>query len=52
MKQVVGYVLGKEVADGLEIVDKLGERHLLTAIHRRNELFNRLIAMVSSPVLL
>lgn len=47
-KLVVGAVLGQEVADGLVIVDNEGTSHYVTAIHRRNELFNRLIAMVSS----
>lgn len=44
-KMVVGWALGREVVDGLEITDGDGERHVLTAIKGRDELFNRLIAM-------
>ena len=44
-KMVVGWALGREVVDGLEIVDREGNRHVLTAIKGRDELFNRLIAM-------
>lgn len=46
-KLVVNSLLKKEVADSLEIVDALGEKHTFTAIPRRNELFNRTIAIVS-----
>ena len=44
-KIVVGWATGKTVADGLEIVDKSGERHKVTAVRLREELFNRLVAM-------
>ncbi|KAI4197563.1 MAG: hypothetical protein LQ346_002968 [Caloplaca aetnensis] len=44
-KIVVGWATGKTVADGLEIVDKEGNVWKLTAIHDRDELFNRLIAI-------
>ena len=44
-KMVVGWALGREVVDGLEIVDREGNHHVLTAIKGRDELFNRLIAM-------
>lgn len=44
-KLVVGWALDREVADGLEIVDKLGNHYLVTAMVLRDELFNRLIAM-------
>ncbi|KAL8763452.1 MAG: hypothetical protein Q9184_000760 [Pyrenodesmia sp. 2 TL-2023] len=44
-KIVVGWATGKTVADGMEIVDKEGNVWKLTAIHDRDELFNRLIAI-------
>jgi len=44
-KLVVGWALGTEVADGLEIVDVHGKREKITAIQRRDEVFNRLIAL-------
>ncbi|CAL1694124.1 unnamed protein product [Somion occarium] len=44
-KMVVGWALGKEVVDGLEVTDKEGSKWVLTAIRGRDELFNRLIAM-------
>ncbi|TBU41265.1 hypothetical protein BD309DRAFT_898423 [Dichomitus squalens] len=44
-KLVVGWATGKDVLDGLEIVDRWGERKVITAIKGRDELFNRLIAM-------
>ena len=44
-KIVVGWATGKTVADGLEIVDKTGETHKVTAVKLREELFNRLVAM-------
>lgn len=44
-KLVVGYFLEKDIADGLEITDKLGNKYLVTAMVLRDELFNRLIAM-------
>lgn len=44
-KLVVGWSLDRDVIDGLEIVDDAGQRWLLTAVHKRDELFNRLIAM-------
>lgn len=44
-KLVVGWALDREVADGIEIVDKQGDRRVLTAMVLRDELFNRLIAM-------
>ena len=42
---VVGWATGRDVVDGLEIVDRWGERKVFTAIRGRDELFNRLIAM-------
>ncbi|KAI6949864.1 hypothetical protein KC321_g18489, partial [Hortaea werneckii] len=44
-KLVVGWALDREVADGVEIVDKRGNRWTLTAMVLRDELFNRLVAM-------
>ncbi|KAI9737109.1 MAG: hypothetical protein M1834_000700 [Cirrosporium novae-zelandiae] len=44
-KLVVGWATDKDVADGLEIVDRRDERWGLTAIPMREELFNRLVAM-------
>lgn len=44
-KIVVGWALGREVLDGLELTDREGKQHLLTAIKGRDELFNRIIAM-------
>lgn len=44
-KLVVGWSMGKEVADALEIVTKEGERVKITACPLRNELFNRLVAI-------
>lgn len=44
-KLLVGWALGTEVADGLEIVDKLGNVECLSAVPRRDEVFNRLIAL-------
>ena len=44
-KLVVGWVLDREIADGIEIVDKQDTHFMLTAMVLRDELFNRLIAM-------
>jgi hypothetical protein len=44
-KLVVGWALEREVADGLEIVDRRGQRFVVTAMILRDELFNRLVAM-------
>lgn len=44
-KLVVGWSLGKEINDGLEIVTRSGERYKVTAMPLRDELFNRLVAM-------
>lgn len=43
-KLVVGGLLGMEVIDGLTLVTPEGET-VLTALSRRDELFNRLIAL-------
>ncbi|KAI0652776.1 hypothetical protein C8Q79DRAFT_899595 [Trametes meyenii] len=42
---VVGWATGREVVDGLEVVDVRGERRIFTAVRGRDELFNRLVAM-------
>ncbi|KAJ7627080.1 hypothetical protein FB45DRAFT_979639 [Roridomyces roridus] len=42
---VVGWALEKEVADGLEIVTRRGDKVCVTAMVLRDELFNRLVAM-------
>lgn len=44
-KMVVGWALGKEVMDGLEVTEREGTKRVMTAIRGRDELFNRLIAM-------
>lgn len=44
-KLVVGWSLGKEINDGLEIVTRDGKRYKITAMPLRDELFNRLVAM-------
>ncbi|KAK8164943.1 hypothetical protein IWX90DRAFT_464831 [Phyllosticta citrichinensis] len=45
-KLVVGWALEREVADGLEIVEReTGARWKVTACPRRDELFNRLVAV-------
>ena len=42
---VVGWATSREVADGLLVIDKKGEKRQLTAIALREELFNRLVSM-------
>ncbi|TKA71227.1 hypothetical protein B0A49_04170 [Cryomyces minteri] len=44
-KLIVGWALDREVADGLEIVDRKGQTWTVTAMVLRDELFNRLIAI-------
>ncbi|KAI1098135.1 hypothetical protein F4804DRAFT_338495 [Jackrogersella minutella] len=44
-KIVVGWSLGREVADGLEITDRTGDVRRVTALPMRDELFNRLVAI-------
>ncbi|KDQ62350.1 hypothetical protein JAAARDRAFT_170674 [Jaapia argillacea MUCL 33604] len=44
-KLVVGWSTGRDVADGLEIVDGRGERLFVSALVMRDELFNRLVAI-------
>lgn len=44
-KIVVGWSLGREVADGLEITDRTGNVRRITALPMRDELFNRLVAI-------
>ena len=44
-KLVVGWATDRKVADGIELVDKKGEKGRFTAVPLREELFNRLVAM-------
>lgn len=44
-KLVIGWALSTEVADGIEITDKSGVIKRLTAMPRRDEVFNRVIAV-------
>ncbi|KIP10066.1 hypothetical protein PHLGIDRAFT_22447 [Phlebiopsis gigantea 11061_1 CR5-6] len=44
-KLVIGWATGREVLDGLEVVDSKGRKVVLTAIKGRDEVFNRLISM-------
>lgn len=44
-KILIGWSMGREVADGLEITTRAGDKYKITAIPLRDELFNRLVAM-------
>jgi hypothetical protein len=44
-KLIVGWAMGREVADGIVITDRRGVDTRLTAMPLRDELFNRLVAM-------
>lgn len=44
-KLVVGWSMERDVVDAIEIVVRDGEVWFFTAVHQRDELFNRLIAM-------
>ncbi|KNG49573.1 Proteasome subunit beta type [Stemphylium lycopersici] len=44
-KLVVGWAMGREVADGLVITDRQLNEYRITALPLRDELFNRLVAM-------
>ncbi|KAI1338137.1 hypothetical protein F5Y15DRAFT_417191 [Xylariaceae sp. FL0016] len=44
-KMLVGWSLGREVSDSLEISDSMGTVRRVTALPLRDELFNRLIAI-------
>ncbi|KAJ4113241.1 hypothetical protein NW768_011518 [Fusarium equiseti] len=44
-KLLAGWALEDEIADGLEVVDGMGRAFLVTALTRRDELFNRLCAV-------
>lgn len=44
-KLVVGWALDRQVADGMEVMDKTGHMWKITAMPLRDELFNRLVAM-------
>lgn len=47
-KLIVGGVLGMEVIDALSVVTRDGKTTTITALPRRDELFNRLIALSSN----
>lgn len=44
-KLIVGFALNRDVTDGILITNKAGESFTMTAIPRRDELFNRLLAL-------
>ncbi|KAE8250740.1 hypothetical protein A4X13_0g4434 [Tilletia indica] len=44
-KLLVSWAMDSDVADGLDIVTTTGEKYRITAIPRRDEVFNRLIAI-------
>ncbi|EHA51139.1 hypothetical protein MGG_10048 [Pyricularia oryzae 70-15] len=44
-KLAIGWALERDINDGLEIIDRSGESKVLTAVPKRDELFNRLCAM-------
>jgi hypothetical protein len=44
-KIIVGWALSSEIADGLEITTVTGDRIRLTAMPRRDEVFNRLVSL-------
>lgn len=44
-RMVVSWATGREIADGLLILDKEGREYQLTAVPLRDELFNRLISI-------
>ncbi|MCO5585447.1 hypothetical protein L7F22_039380 [Adiantum nelumboides] len=44
-KLVVGWAMDSQVTDGLEIQNRKGETFIVTALPRRDELFNRLASM-------
>lgn len=44
-KILVGWATGREILDGLELVDRQGKKVVLTAIKGRDELFNRVLSM-------
>jgi hypothetical protein len=43
-KLIVGFALGMEIQDGIVLTDRQGVSYTLTAVPRRDELFNRLIS--------
>ena len=48
MELLVGLALGKQIADGLIVRSSDGTEHHLTAIVRRDDLFNRLVALAGT----
>lgn len=45
---MVGTVLGMEITDGITLIMKDGKQHTFTAMPRRDEFFNRLVAVVQA----
>lgn len=46
-KLIVGWALDSSIADGIEILTDDGQKHVLTAMPRRDEVWNRLVSMGS-----
>jgi hypothetical protein len=46
-KLIVGWALNSAIADGIEIQTETGETHVITALPRRDEVWNRLVSMGS-----
>ncbi|KAH6693950.1 hypothetical protein F5X68DRAFT_267260 [Plectosphaerella plurivora] len=44
-KMMAGWALDKAIMDGVEIVDRSGKSRVITAVPRRDQLFNRLCTM-------
>lgn len=45
VKMMAGWALDKAIMDGIEIVDRGGKSRVITAVPRRDQLFNRLCAL-------
>jgi hypothetical protein len=46
-KLIVGWALESQVADGIELITEDGKTHVITALPRRDEIWNRLVSMGS-----
>jgi hypothetical protein len=44
-KLIVGWALESAIADGIEIITEDGQTHIITALPRRDEVWNRLVSM-------
>ena len=44
-KLIVGWALESAIADGLELITQDGKTHIITAMARRDEVWNRLVSM-------